>query len=1502
MGHAWTDAGDRRAHARVLAVLLALLALLVTIPTAAGALRTSELTRPENLVAPSVSGDPRVGGTLTCDRGRWDDTPDAPYEYQYFWVRGFGEEIDGAESAIYVVTGDDAGVELLCVVHALNGQLDSYQESGVVVGRAPEPRTAPVLMGPSRLGGQLRCTRGVWDDRDLPAYDTRFAWLRDDEVIDGAGTDRYTVTADDVGHAIACEVTAAGASGALSPVTVPAAPIALTPPAVSGAPRIGGTVSCSRGTWDDEGVAPYPVAYRWQRDGDEIAFATSSAYVISLGDAGHALSCAVTAAGMTEAASASVAVTDPANRIVPRVSGDPHVGRTVTCLPGTWDGPDYAFEYAWQRSGGQIATGATYVVAAADVGAPLTCRATAHGRTAATSVAVVPTAPASLALPVVDGVPRLGRDLTCSAGTWDDTYAYALSWVRDGAVVGTGATRTVVPGDLAHELRCRVVAAGVTTVDSRPVAVPAPRSLSAPAISGDPIVGQVLACGTGGWDADYAYTSAWFGGDGTPLNTGAAHTVAAGETELFCRVTAAGLTTAQSAPVTVKGAAGATPENRTPPALTGTALLDGTVSCSTGTWTGTSGPYAYRWLRDGAPIAGATQSQYTLDLADLGHALRCEVSAGAVAALSQPVAVAAPVALAPPAIGGDALARGTLRCSTGSWDAPYAFSFRWFRDGTADAQTSERVLTAADVGHAFTCRVEANGTGVTSTSAAVTVQPPRNVSAPSVEGDPHLGRALTCDPGRWDRADYALTYRWLRDGTALESVAAHTVVAADVGKALTCEVRAEGLSPAASAPVTATAPSSLTAPAISGAPRIGGTLTCSDGIWNDTYAIAKRWLRAGSPVGTGATYAVAKADVGEALTCEATAAGLTAAVSEAIEPTAPVAVHAPQIEGDRRIGTTLACTAGEWDGTYALTYRWLRDGTPAGTGTTLAVGKTDVGAEFVCEVTAEGLTAATSDVAVVDPPQSLSAPKITGAPQLRGTLECSRGLWDDTAAARYAVTYRWLKDDVAIPGATAARLGPFGRADLGAQYACEVTAEGLTTVRSDAVEVLAPTPVRDWPAIEGSGYVGRALTCEKGDWNDSEALPYSYTYRWERRNDSPWRPILGADSTTYVVGAGDVNAELRCIVTAEGDWPVESYSTYGSWPPVETSLTQLDDAVAPGAEDGYRVTLTNPNPISVGLQYAYLSLPAGFTYKPGSTTGATTAEPENSGGFLRWRNGLSIEANSSITISIKVMTSTTSGHYFASAGGQTPGYNVWVSSDTGAIISVAPPLDTSTCTLLGTPGDDVLVGTDGDDVICGLGGDDRLDGKGGDDVLLGGDGDDILLAGAGADVMRGGGGLDTVNYASRTTPVRVTLGGDDDVDRDDDHVVADDGTYAHVDTDDDGDVDDEDPWQLLEHDDVDTDVEIVRGGRGDDHLIGSDNDEELYGGPGADVIDPRGGANLADAGDGDDTVFGGWSVHERVFCGTGFDRYRASLDRDLIVGCEFYMPSEGATLKASGRP
>ena len=71
---------------------------------------------------------------------------------------------------------------------------------------------------------------------------------------------------------------------------------------------------------------------------------------------------------------------------------------------------------------------------------------TAHGRTTATSAAVVPTAPQAPTLPAVAGDVRgSGATLTCASGDWDDDYAYTFEWLRDGAVVAARApTLTVV--------------------------------------------------------------------------------------------------------------------------------------------------------------------------------------------------------------------------------------------------------------------------------------------------------------------------------------------------------------------------------------------------------------------------------------------------------------------------------------------------------------------------------------------------------------------------------------------------------------------------------------------------------------------------------------------------------------------------------------------------------------------------------------------------------------------------------------------------------------------------------------------------------------------------------------------------------------------------------------------------------------------------------------------------------------------------------------------------
>ncbi len=144
--------------------------------------------------------------------------------------------------------------------------------------------------------------------------------------------------------------------------------------------------------------------------------------------------------------------------------------------------------------------------------------------------------------------------------------------------------------------------------------------------------------------------------------------------------------------------------------------------------------------------------------------------------------------------------------------------------------------------------------------------------------------------------------------------------------------------------------------------------------------------------------------------------------------------------------------------------------------------------------------------------------------------------------------------------------------------------------------------------------------------------------------------------------------------------------------------------------------------------------------------------------------------------------------------------------------------------------------------------------------------------------------------------MRITLDGDDDIDDDDAVLAHDDGTYVRVDDDGDGEIDDDDPMETREGDDVGGDFEIVRGGRGDDYdrrQLQRRGDlrrrgPRLHRSPGR--VATWSTAATATIG-----CCAGWNAHERMFCGAGNDLYRADVGDDLVVGCEIYWNSEGAS-------
>jgi hypothetical protein len=102
------------------------------------------------------------------------------------------------------------------------------------------------------------------------------------------------------------------------------------------------------------------------------------------------------------------------------------------------------------------------------------------------------------------------------------------------------------------------------------------------------------------------------------------------------------------------------PVNLVLPGITGTAAVGQTLSCTQGSWTNAAPiTYTYQWLENGSALTGATDGQYTIQSADAGSALSCQVTAntadGSTSATSAPanvslVPVVPSVAPGPPSV------------------------------------------------------------------------------------------------------------------------------------------------------------------------------------------------------------------------------------------------------------------------------------------------------------------------------------------------------------------------------------------------------------------------------------------------------------------------------------------------------------------------------------------------------------------------------------------------------------------------------------------------------------------------------------------------------------------------------------------------------------------------------------------------------------------------------------------------------------------------------------
>lgn len=270
-------------------------------------------------------------------------------------------------------------------------------------------------------------------------------------------------------------------------------------------------------------------------------------------------------------------------------------------------------------------------------------------------------------------------------------------------------------------------------------ASPGPVNTVAPAITGTPLVGQVLTVSNGTWTGTgtISYTRQWRA-DGVAISgaTSSTYTVQSGDAnKVISAVIAAtddeGVRTASAAGVAIQAA----PVNTAAPTISGTTTQGETLTATTGTWTGTPSPaFAYQWQRGTTNISGATLATYTLQAGDVGSTVRCVVTAtnvqGSASANSANSAAVTALPVAPSLSGVPTISGTTTQgeiltatAATASGTPAPTRTWQWRRNGSAisGATSATYTLQAADVGAVVSVtQTETNASGSASATSTNT--------------------------------------------------------------------------------------------------------------------------------------------------------------------------------------------------------------------------------------------------------------------------------------------------------------------------------------------------------------------------------------------------------------------------------------------------------------------------------------------------------------------------------------------------------------------------------------------------------------------------------------------------------------------------------------------------------------------------------------------------------------------------------------------------------------